>query len=195
LIGGKNRVDFPELLAKRRAVRDYEEKEVPLKTLIEIINECCLAPSSSNNQPWRFIIVTNKDVIKRLSDESKRNLLRDIEQSSGSSRGRYGAILRDPHFNVFYNAQCLVLITGPKELASIREDCALAASYFMFSACNRGLGTCWIGLGSYIEDRELLDLIRMPEGDVIVAPVIIGYPKKTPDVPDRMGPEVLKIVT
>ena len=188
-------MDYSKLLKKRRAVRDYEDKEVPLDTLMQIINESCLAPSSSNRQPWHFIIITNKDVIRRLSDESKRNLLEDLERNPGSPSSNYEAVLRDEHFNVFYNAPCLVFIVGPKDLLSIQVDCALAASYFMFSACDRGLATCWIGLGRFIKDKELLNLIGMPEGDQIVAPIIIGYPKEVPDVPDRMAPQVLKIVS
>jgi nitroreductase len=188
-------MDYSELLKKRRAVRDYEDKEVPLDILTQIINESCLAPSSSNRQPWHFIVVTNKDVIKRLSDESKHNLLLDLERNPASSSSNYEAILRDRHFNVFYNAPCLVFIVGPKELLSIQVDCALAASYFMFSACAKGLATCWIGLGRFIKNKELLDLIGMPESDRIVAPIVIGYPREIPDVPDRMGPQVLKIVS
>lgn len=188
-------MDYLELVKKRRAVRDYQDKEVPSDILMQIINESCLAPSSSNRQPWHFIIITNKDVIRRLSDESKRNLLLDLERNPTSPSRNYEAILRDKHFNVFYNAPCLVFIVGPKELLSIQVDCALAASYFMFSACARGLGTCWIGLGRFIQDKELLDLIGMPESDLIVAPIVIGYPKDIPDVPDRMGPQVLKIVS
>jgi len=188
-------VDYSELLTKRRSVRNYEDKEVPLEILMQIINESCLAPSSSNRQPWRFIIVTNRDVIKRLSDDSKRNLLDELGRNPAFMSSNYEAVLRDQHFNVFYNAPCLVFIVGPEELSSIQVDCALAASYFMFSACARGLATCWIGLGRFIKDRKLLDLIGMLESDLIVAPVIIGYPKEIPDVPDRMGPEVLKIVS
>ena len=93
---------------------------------------------------------------------------------------KYKVMLLNPHFNVFYNAPCLVFIVGPKKLRSIEGDCALAASYFMFSACTRGLSTCWIGLVRYINDSELLDLIGLPETDRIVAPVIIGYPKDIP---------------
>ena len=50
---------YSELLKKRRSVRDYEDKEVPLEILMQIINESCLAPSSSNRQPWHFSIITN----------------------------------------------------------------------------------------------------------------------------------------
>jgi len=188
-------VDYSELLKKRRAVRDYEDKEVPLNILMQIINESCLAPSSSNRQPWHFILINNKDVIKRLSDESKRNLLLDLERNPASPSSNYEAILRDKHFNVFYNAPCLVFIVGPRELLSIQVDCALAASYFMFSACAKGLGTCWIGLGRFIKDPEILKLIGMPDDHQIVAPIIIGYPKDIPDVSERTGPQILKIVS
>ena len=188
-------MEYCELLKKRRSVRDYEEKEVPLEILMQIINESCLAPSSSNRQPWHFIIINNKDIIKRLSDDSKRRLLLDIENNPASPHKNYEAILRDKHFNVFYNAPCLVFIAGPKYLLSLQADCALAACYFMFSACARGLGTCWIGLGRFIQDPELLDLIGLPGDDKVVAPIIIGYAKAVSDVPNRLGPQVLRIVS
>jgi len=48
---------FTELLQNRRAIRDFEEKEVPLKIIEEILQEATLAPSASNNQPCRFVVV------------------------------------------------------------------------------------------------------------------------------------------
>jgi len=69
-------VDYVDLLKMRRSIRDYEDKEVPLDTIRRIITESCLAPSSSNGQPWQFIVVNDREMIKRLSDESKRTLSR-----------------------------------------------------------------------------------------------------------------------
>jgi len=103
--------------------------------------------------------------------------------------------LRNPGFNVFYNAPCLVFIVGPKQVRTLYVDCTLAACYFMFSAAARGLGTCWIGLGTSIEDSALLELIGMPEDCNIVAPMIIGYPKAIPNQPERIEPQILKIVS
>ncbi len=69
---------FIELLNKRRSIRHFEDKGVSLEIIRKIIKESCLAPSASNGQPWKFIIVNNKDLIKRLSDESKKNLLSEF---------------------------------------------------------------------------------------------------------------------
>ena len=187
--------DFAVLLEKRRSIRDYEDKEVPLEIVMEIIRESCLAPSAENGQPWRFIIVNKREVIKKLSDESKKNLISDIEKNPESHIKKYEAILRDPNFNVFYNSPCLVYFIGHKDIRSLQIDCSLAACYFMFSAVEKGLGTCWIGLGNYIKDPELLHLIGMPEDCQIIAPIILGYPQSIPGPTTRMEPQILKIVS
>jgi len=41
-----------DLLHQRRSIRDYEDKEVPVETIMGMIRESCLAPSSSYGQPW-----------------------------------------------------------------------------------------------------------------------------------------------
>jgi nitroreductase len=187
--------DFSELLKKRRSIRDFKDKKVPLEIINEIIKESCLAPSSGNGQPWRFIIVNDKDLIKRLSDESKKNILLHIENNPDSPSKKYEAALRNPTFNVFYNAPCLVFIVGPKQTRNLYVDCALAACYFMFCASEKGLGTCWVGLGTSIQDPDLLNFIGMSEDHKIVAPLIIGYPKSIPSAPQRIKPQILKIVS
>ena len=187
--------EFSDLLRKRRSIRDFENRDVPLDVVKEIIGESCLAPSSGNGQPWQFIIVRNREVIKRLSDESKRCLLADMEKNPSSPSKNYEAVLRDPDFNIFYNAPCLVYVIGQKEIRSLHVDCALLACYFMFSALERGLGTCWIGLGRFMEDTELLTLTGMPDGFQIIAPIIVGYPRSIPDPSERMKPQILKIVS
>ena len=187
--------DFSELLKTRRSIRQFEDKEVPLETVREIIKECCLAPSAANRQPWKFIIVQNRDFIKQISDESKKNILAFIEQHPDSPSKRYEAAMRNPNFNVFYDAPSLVFIVGSTETANLYVDCTLAASYFMFGASARGLGTCWVGLGTSILDPELLDRMGMPENHKIVAPIILGHPKGIPEIPERMEPDIIKIIS
>ena len=184
--------DYFELLKTRRSIRDFEDKNVPLDIIRDIIRESCLAPSSGNLQPWRFIIISDRALIKRLSDESKRNLVSYIETNPDAPVRKYEDALRNKYFNVFYNAPCLIYILGLKEIGTVQIDCALVASYFMFSAAARELGTCWVALGKHIQNPGLLEEIGMPEDCEIVAPIIVGYPKNIPDVPERMEPQILK---
>lgn len=187
-------MEFRELMKVRRAVREFEDRDVPLSLIREIIADSCEAPSGGNNQPWSFIVVTNREVIRRISDESKANILALINAEPGSHLAKYKPILELGDFNVFYGAPAVVYIAGPKAVRSIAVDCALAASYFMLSAADRGLGTCWVDLGSAVVSRELREEIGLPEDHQIVATLALGHPVRIPGRPLRSEPRVLKVV-
>ncbi len=186
---------FNELLQKRRSIRSFEEREVPLALIKEILRESTLAPSASHAQPWHFIIINNRDVMKRVSDECKRSLLERIEANPVIPLSGYKEALSNADFNIFYNAPCVVYIVGPAEAGSLEVDCALLASYLMFSAAQRGLGTCWIGLGADIQDPDIREEIGMPPQYRIVAPIIVGYPGVIPEPLPRDEPKILKIIS
>jgi nitroreductase len=186
--------DFFELLQNRRSIRDFQDKRVPLELVKAIIKDACMAPSSGNGQPWKFVVVNDRDKIRELSDESKKNLLFLIEKDPASPLKKYEAALRNKDFNVFYNAPCLVYIVGAKEVRSLWVDCTLAACYFMFSAAARGLGTCWVDLGSQVRSPEILKEIGLPDTCQIVAPMALGYPKSIPSPSERKA-EILKIIS
>ncbi len=188
-------MEFQELLKNRRSIRDFQEKEIPLDTVTDIIRESCLAPSSGNGQPWQFVVINRKETMKRLSDESKKNLLSDIAQNPDSPAKKYEDILRNEEFNVFYNAPCLVYVIGPQDHRLLDVDCSLFACYFMLAAAARGLGTCWIGLGTNVRNQELMREIGIPEDCRIVAPIIIGYPTSIPEPSERNKPRILKVVS
>jgi nitroreductase len=187
-------MEFQELLKKRRAIRDFQDKKVPLEVVKAVIQDSCLAPTASNGQPCKFIIVQDKKMIKKLSDESKKNLLADCELDPQSPLNNYKAVLAEESFNAFYNAPCLVFVVGPKQIWSLDIDCSLTVSYLMLSAADKGLGTCWIALGANIRDKKTLDEIGVPDDCRIVAPIILGYPANIPEASERHAPEILKVL-
>ena len=187
-------MDFETILKNRRSIRNFQNKDVPLPILKEIIQDTCLAPTSGNGQPCRFIIVQNRDYIKKLSGDSKKSLLDDLARNPNLPLKQYEAALRDERFNVFYNSPCLVLFLGPKDAHSLDVDCGLTAAYFMFSATSKGLGTCWIGLGAHIRDKGIMDEIGVPSDCRIVAPIVVGYPTSIPPASERHSPNIIKII-
>jgi nitroreductase len=187
-------MDFKMLLVNRRSVREFQDREVPLALLEEIIKDSCLAPTASNGQPCRFVIIRDRECLKRLSDESKRNLLADIRKNPDSPVSMYEAVLKDEAFNVFYNAPCAIIVIGPKKVRSLDVDGALTISYLMFSAADRGLGTCWVALGANLRSEAILSEIGVPEDCRIIAPVIIGYPVAIPAASERHAPVIVKII-
>ncbi|MBN1365410.1 MAG: nitroreductase family protein [Syntrophaceae bacterium] len=188
-------VTLVELLKSRRSIRDFQDKAVPLKIVEEVLQECTLAPSASDGQPCMFSIINCKNTMRALSDESKANLLDDFAKNKTTLNPAYAEVLKDKNFNVFYNAPCLIYIIGSKNVGSLDWDCALAACYIMLSAIERGLGTCWVHLGSYIRNPQTKALLGIPDGCRIVAPIIIGYPKEIPAASERHAPKILKVIS
>lgn len=145
---------YEELLKNRRSIREYQDKKISSEILRDILSDACQAPSAMNRQPWEFIVIQDQKLMEKISDESKKNLLHEIEKNPESQLKRYEQMFHD-RFNVFYNAPCLVIIAGKNENEFFQRDCTLAAAYFMFAATARSLGTCWIGLGEKIVDTVL----------------------------------------
>ena len=186
---------FDELLLNRRSVRKYTDTPVSTEVVRELIRESTFAPNAGNEQPWKFIIVNDSQWLKKISDESKKNILARIAADPDDYAHKYKGMLQNESFNVFYNAPCLVMILGLSSLKNLYVDCALAASYFMMAATSRGLGTCWVNLGAEIKDPEMIGELGIPDNCTIVAPIIVGYPQKLSSAPTRREPEILKIIT
>jgi len=187
-------MEYNTLIKNRRSIRSFTKEKVSPDILTEILQETCMAPSASNGQPWNFIVITDQTIIKKLSDESKKNLVKIIENDPNSSIKQYESFLRNPNSNVFYDAPCLVYIVGQNNHYHFPHDCSLAAAYFMFAATARNLGTCWIGLGEDIVDEKLKMEIGLPNDYQIAAAIIIGHPRKIPSIAPRDKPKVLKII-
>lgn len=186
---------YTDLLHTRRSVRNYREDPVSVDLIREMIHESTLAPSAGNGQPWQFVIVTDKTLMKAMSDKSKQHLLDRIAANPQDYAMKYQGMLEKAAYNVFYNAPCLVLIGGPAEAKNLVADCALAACYFMLAAAARKLGTCWVNLGAEIHDLDMRRTLGLSDTYQIVAPIIVGHPVTILSPPTRREAKILKVIT
>ena len=162
----------------RRAVRDYRPDDVPDDIIRELIKAGTYAPSAVNRQPWRFVVIKNRDKIARLSDRAKKLWL-DTARLEDPEAARLATAMRMPGFSIFYNAPLLILIFAAPEAMYPECECALAAENMMLAARSLGIGSCWIGLAMPLgSDKSTLDELKVPAGHRLIAPLIFGYPVK-----------------
>lgn len=154
-----------EGLKTRRSIRSYAEKDVPDSLIEEIFETVRWAPSATNNQPWKFVIIRNE---KRKS--SLRGGLRDKIISTSSH------ILNAPVVVVAWYTPSLIL-SGYQ-----LSDVSNAITYLLLAAHAKGLGTCWIGWFSQSRVKKILDLPRRAK---VVALITLGYPEKVPSPKNR----------
>jgi nitroreductase len=163
----------------RRAVRDYRPNDVPDDIVRELIKTGTYAPSAMNKQPWRFVVIKNKDTIAHLSDRAKKLWLDTVGESKDEAMAGIVNAMKTPGFNIFYNAPVLVLIFASPDSYRPEYDCALAAENMMLAARSLGIGSCWIGFGMPLgADKSLLEEWKVPAGHRLMAPLIFGYPVK-----------------
>ena len=179
------------VIRERRSVRNYTDRDVPDEALRAIIAAGVQAPNALGLQPWRFVVVKDRNLMRRASDYCKPILVEKNGEESRPGMAGFLAALRDPGYSIFYNAPVLVLILGAREVVSSVLDCTLCAENMMLAAWALGIGSCWVGSAALVQQNpDLLAALKVPDDHQIVAPLIFGYPAPLPPKPGRHGPRI-----
>lgn len=178
-------MDVLHAIQERRAVRDFSDEPVSEETVRELLDAAIEAPSAVNEQPWAFVIIQDKDELKRLSDAAKHLMPQEIRES------RWLPTPVD-EFNVFYNAGTLIVIYAKPIGLHPDWDCCFAGENLMLAARAKGLGTCVIGLSwPLFDDATVKQRLGVPMDCHVVLPIIVGRPRTFPATHGRNPAEIL----
>ncbi len=157
-------MELVEGLLTRRSVRSYADEDVSDEVIEELLDIARWAPSAANNQPWRFIVVKDKE-----RKASLRGGLRDVIPVSRH-------IEEAP---VVLAAWC-----EPSRLMERYQlsDVSNAIIYLLLAAHAKGLGTCWIG---WFSENRVKNVLNLPKKASVVALITLGYPKDVPEPKKR----------
>jgi nitroreductase len=154
-------MDFYEVVRTRRSVRRYRPDRIPQETLERVLDAARIAPSGSNRQPTRLIVVQDEETKQKLVPMCHDQGFiatapvvvvacgRDIKYNRGGWMGRYSMVV----------------------------DVAIAVDHLTLAARAEGLGTCWIGS---FDNEALKKFFRLPEDVDVVALTPLGYPDGEP---------------
>ena len=184
-------MEFTNTLASRRSVRQYAPRPVDKDTIEQLIQAAILAPSAMNLQPWAFGVIQDSEALHAFSARAKADLLAKLHQFPGLEH--YRETLANPGYDIFYNAPALVVIYARPVGPFGAGDCCLAAENLMLAACDKGLGTCWIGFSlMYLNLPEVKAELQVPADYQAISALILGYPAGDPLPPrERNAPEML----
>jgi nitroreductase len=183
-------LNVTETLFARRAVRAYAPRRVDDHLIRKLLHAAVQAPSAMNQQPWLFSIIQDVAVLRRYSDRAKAMLLSEVSADPKSKH--YEDRLRSPAFNIFYDAQTLVVISVSERGPYADADCWLAAQNLMLAACDIGLGSCPIGFAiPMLNSAEVKAELGLPSSGAAMAPIIVGYPGGPAPPVTRREPKML----
>lgn len=182
-------MNINEAIDGRRSTREYTTQAVDEAVIGRLIDAAVQAPSAVNQQPWTFTVLRDQALLDRISREAKAYMLATLP--SGPQSGHFQSLLNDEHFQIFYHAPVLILISGNAPSQWVVEDCALAAENLMLAAYAEGLGSCWIGFAqAFLNTPQGKKALGLPAEWAPVAPIIVGHPKSTPAPVTHKAPEV-----
>lgn len=147
-----------KLIRGRRSIRKFKAEDIPEETIFEILEAGIWAPSGLNNQPWRFIILKDRDFRQKISGLTK-----------------YSGIITGSDFciAVFYNTSAGY--DRDKDLMAI-GSCIQNMLLYSYSA---GIGSVW--LGEILKNKhEINRLLEVDDSCEFMALLAFGIPDETP---------------
>jgi nitroreductase len=150
----KDTFDMLELIKTRRSIRKYQDKEVPKDLIMKVLEAGRWAPSASNNQPWRFVVVRDKELIRKI----------------GAFSTVIGAINR-----FIQTVPVILVIFSEAHHRWVDVDCGMCAQNIMLEAHSLGFGTCFIGA---FREKDVKDILGIPQKARIIGLITLGYPSE-----------------
>jgi len=156
--------NFLSLINKRQSVRKYTNKPVEPEKVKRCLEAARLAPSASNSQPWKFVVVDDPDLQQKVARETygplstfntfviQAPVIVAIVIEKMKTITQIGAVLKDREFPLI--------------------DIGIAAEHFCLQAAEEGLGTCMLG---WFNEEPVKELLKIPKHKRIGLLITLGY--------------------
>jgi nitroreductase len=143
-------MDLIELIKIRRSVREFLSKSIPRDYLEKIVDAARFAPTARNVQPWEFVVVIEKESLKKIAGISE-------------------------HGKFISSAAASILVFS-QDTKYFLEDCSAATQNAMLAAGSLGIGSCWVAGDKKSYAGELNLLFGVPASYKLVSIIALGYP-------------------
>ena len=144
-----------DIIFNRRSVRKYTEQKIEPEKVDRMLRAAMQAPSATNQQPWEFLVIDDKETIVKLSEFS-------------------------PYAKMLPGAPLAMVILekqGMRAPLFTEQDLGAAVQNLMLQAVEDGLGSVWMGVGRGTERETFLtEMFNLPETVKPFAVLAIGYP-------------------
>jgi len=148
-----------DAIKTRRSVRKYKPEPVPDEHLKQILDAARLAPSAGNRQPWRFVVVRDPKLRRKLGVIARN------QTWVGDAGVIIAALAMDPKNPEVYERWA-------------ERDVMTAVEHMVLTAWELGYGTCWIGA---FYENQVKELLEIPGEMRVIVFLPIGVPDQKPE--------------
>ena len=173
-----------DLLQHRKSIRGYLDRAVEREKIMMCLEAARVAPSACNSQPWKFIVVDDRELKNKLC------------------KAAFGGIYSINSF--CKTAPVIVAVVSEKSRFIARIggmfrgtkyyliDIGIACEHFVLQAEDLGLGTCWIG---WFNERAVKSILNVPQDKKVDILIALGYYDKEKSRPEHSREPLDKIAS
>jgi len=159
-------MEFADVVQRRYSVRSYKDQELTDEQVEKVIEAARLAPSASNRQEWRFIVVRDPEKRKNLAAAAHG------QEFVGKASAVIAACAVTDGHTMACGQLCYPI------------DVAIALEHVALAAADMGLGTCWIGA---FDEKAVKQILGIPKDVRVVELMPLGYPADKPRPRTRLA--------
>ncbi len=160
--------DLDQIFHQRRSVRAFAPTPVSQENIIAMLEAARSAPSACNSQTWRFVVVSEKETIRKICQDAMRPIIPNkwLEQAPL-------IIVGCSHLDLIANR----LGSGISGIEYYQIDLGIAMEHIVLKATELGLGTCWIG---WFNEEKIREILNIPKKIKVSALLAVGYAADEP---------------
>jgi iodotyrosine deiodinase len=195
---------FFEMLNQRRTLRDYSDRDVPFELIEKAIATAGTAPSGANLQPWRFVVVKDAEIKRRIREAAEKE---EYESYHGRMSEKWLRRLAPlgtnevkpflqiaPYLIVVFRINSFVEDGETEPTYYSQESVGIAVGMLLAALHNMGLATL---THTPSPMKFLQEILGRPKNEIPFVLIPVGYPADDAMVPDirrKQLKEIMEVV-
>lgn len=209
-------MDLFDALQGRKSIRRFKQTPVPDEDIKKILDAGRLAPSANNTQPWSFLVIQDRSLLKKMAEAAREMLDRMVPFAESEKQAQRLAAYKSNYYTFFENAPVVIAVFmeaysassdrllarmgySPEEVKRLRplpglQSVSAAIQNMLLAVHALGYGSCWM-TGPLVAQEGFGQLLGYGKERFIAALLPIGVPDEDPPARSRKPlEEIMKVI-
>ena len=177
-------------MLNRRSIRDFSSEEIPEMVIKNVLKTAMAAPSGANKQPWKFVVVKDENIKKKIRIAAEKEEKKFYEQRATEEwlkdLNKFGTDWNKPFLE---NAPALIIVfrqsydnsgDGKRKNYYVNESVGIACGFLLMALQNAGL----VSLAHTPSPMGFLErILKRPKNEKAYLLIPVGFPAENAEVP------------
>ncbi len=199
-------MDLFDAIQGRKSIRRFKDTPVPEEDIKQILNAGRLAPSANNTQPWSFVVIKDREMLKKMAEAAREMIDRMVPFAENEKQAQRLAAYKGNYYTFFEHAPVVVAVLteaydagtdrllarmgySAEDIKRLRplpglQSVSAAIQNMLLMVHALGYGSCWM-TGPLVAQEAFEKLLGFEKEKSIVALLPIGVPAENPPARTR----------